>query len=144
MPANRTIPVLLCLGIAPLAVGTAARGKTSPPPGDTVVVKLKPRNGSGVSGTATLTPVDGYPHIVVTLKKPVRVHGSLPAHLHIGPCKIDPNFNVQSLLKNVVHGGSVTVLKYTNWATLRAGTFSIHVHAPNYDVIACGDVPRAR
>ena len=46
-------------------------------------------------------------------------------------------------LKNVVNDSSVTVLKYTTWATLRAGTFSIHIHAPDYDVIACGDIPRA-
>src|SRR5437016_6300894 len=110
------IAILLCLGTAALAIVSTAHGNTSPPPAGAIVVKLKPQHGSGVSGTATLTPVAGYPRIVVKLNTPVRVRGSLPAHLHIGPCKIEPNFNVQSSLKNIVNGSSVTVLKYTTWA----------------------------
>jgi hypothetical protein len=134
---------LAALGLA-VSFATAAGGSTSRSATTTLVVKLNAKNGSGVSGTATVTEHAGHPRIVVTLKRPVRVRGSLPAHLHVGPCTIDPNFNVQSSLTNVVNGSSVTLLKYTTWATFRAGRFSIHVHAPGYTVIACGDVPRSR
>jgi hypothetical protein len=132
--------VLGVLAAAALALTGAAHGTAGAP----LVVQLKARDGSGVSGTATLTRVAGHPRIVIALRRPVRLRGSLPAHLHIGVCRIDPNFNVQSSLHNVVDGRSVTVLEHTTWAELRAGTFSIHVHAPGYRVIACGDVPRAR
>jgi hypothetical protein len=132
--------VSICLGTAVPSAGTAPGGRA----GRTIVVQLKPRNGSGVSGTATLTAVAGHPRVVVTLRRPVRVRGSLPAHLHIGSCAVQPNFNVQSSLENVVGGRSTTVLRYTTWATLQARRYSIHVHAPGYRVISCGDVPRAR
>jgi hypothetical protein len=140
MRRRATLPVagVLCAALAtlPLAAGGSASRS--------LVIELKPRDGSGVSGTATLALVGGHPRIVVVLKQPVPVRGSLPAHLHIGSCAVVPNLNVQSSLRNVVDGRSVTVLRYTSWATLRSRTYSIHVHAPTYDVVACGTVPRAR
>jgi hypothetical protein len=131
----KTLAVVVFAGLVAL---TAAGASGSA--GRTIVVKLKAQHHSGVSGTATLSPAGAHVRIVVRLKTPVKVHGRLPAHLHIGACKVEPNLNVQSSLNDVVKGRSTTVLKFTTWAELRGKTYSIHVHEPTYDVIACGDV----
>jgi hypothetical protein len=151
MERNRTtlvqIASLLVVGVAALWAGSAARGEpaasaAAAPQHAPVVVRLKPRNGSGVSGTATLSSAGTKVHVVLRLSKPVR--GSLPVHLHVGSCKVDPNLNVWESLKNVVKGTSATTLKYTTWATLRGRAYSIHVHEPGYALIACGDLPRPK
>jgi hypothetical protein len=132
------------LGLTAVSLATAARGAARSSAPGVFAVELEPRHGSGVSGTATVTRVGGHPRIVIALRRPVGVRGSLPAHLHLGSCKVQPNLDVQSSLTNVVAGRSVTLLRYTSWTELRTGTFSIHVHAPDYGVIACGNVPRSR
>jgi hypothetical protein len=132
--------VVLSAGVVSLAVGSIASGKPTGAAAAPLVVKLKAMGGSGVAGTATLTSTGKQVRVVVKLNKPVR--GSLPMHLHIGPCRIQPNFNVWESLKNGVKGRSTTVLKYTTWPMLAAKKYSIHVHLPDYTVIACGDLPR--
>lgn len=138
---NTKTALMLCAGVVALGVGSAAHGKAAGTSDEALVVKLKPKHGSGVSGTATLTPLGERMRVVVTLNK--RVRGRLPGHIHKGRCKVEPNLNVQSGLNDIVKGKSVTVLDFTSIETLRAGTFSVHVHAPTYEVIACGDIPRA-
>ncbi len=133
----------LCFCVVALVAGGAADGTPSAPAQKALTIKLKPKGGSGVSGTATLTSVgESSMRVVVRLNKPVRVRGSLLAHLHIGTCKVSPNLNLRAGLNNVVRGRSTTLVDFTPWATLRARKHSIHVHAPDYAVIACGDVPR--
>jgi hypothetical protein len=131
--------VLLCVCGVVLAVGGASHATLAPTRSDVLRVALKPLNGSGVSGTATLTRIGQKVRVVVTLSR--AVPGKLPAHVHIGSCKIQPNLNVLNTLTSVVKGTSVTVLEFTTWKDILARRFSIHVHRPNYDVIACGDVP---
>src|SRR3954453_9668524 len=126
---------VLCAGLAILAADGASGSA-----GRTIVVKLKAEHRSGVSGTATLSPAGTHGRIAVRLRTPLKVRGRLPAHLHIGACKVEPNLNVQSSLNDVVKGRSKTVLKFTTGAELRAKTYSIPVPEPTYDVIACGDV----
>jgi hypothetical protein len=138
---NTKTALLLCACAGALGVASAAYGEAAVPSEQALVVKLKPKHGSGVSGKATLTPLRERVRVVVKLNKPVR--GRLPGHIHKGRCKIELNLNVQSGLNDIVRGKSVTVLQFTSIATLRAGTFSVHVHAPTLDVIACGDIPRA-
>lgn len=136
---NKRAALLLCAGIAAVGVASAAHGEAAVPSDDPLVVKLKPKHGSGVSGTATLTQLGDRVRVVVKLNKPVR--GRLPSHIHKGRCRIEPNLNVRAGLNEVVKGKSVTVLEFTSLKALRAGTFSINVHAPTYAVIACGDIP---
>lgn len=137
---NTKTALLLCAGIAALGVGSAAHGKAAGPSDEALVVKLKPKLGSGVSGTATLTQLGERVRVVVKLN--TRVRGRLPGHIHKGRCRIELNLNVQGGLNDIVKGKSVTILEFTSMATLRAGAFSIHVHAPTLEVIACGDIPR--
>lgn len=130
-----------CTVVAALVAGSSAHGTTSTPAGSMLVVKLKAKGGSGVTGTATLTPAGKKIRVVIKLAR--SVPGSLPAHLHIGLCSIELNVNIREGLNNVVKGTSVTVTS-TAWATLRRGRHSIHVHKSGYvpALIACGDVPR--
>ena len=76
--------VILCVSLASLAIVCSTPGM---PAADVVVVKLKPVDHSGVSGTATLTRLTGdRTRVVIVLDK--REPGKLPAHLHLGPCKV--------------------------------------------------------
>jgi hypothetical protein len=130
--------VILCAGVAALGVVSATPGM---PAADVVVVKLKPVDHSGVSGTATLTRLAGdRTRVVIVLAK--REPGKLPAHLHFGPCKILTS-NIKAGLNDVVKGRSVTTLDLPTWTEIRHTTISVHVHVPSFVVIACGDLPRA-
>lgn len=138
---RRRLAVTVCCAVAVVAVAGTAYGVSAAPADSTLVVKLKAKNRSGVFGAATLARAGKNIRVVVKLSR--SVPGSLPAHLHIGRCSIQPNLNVREGLTNVVKGRSVTVTS-TTWATLRKSRHSIHVHKPGYagTVIACGDVPR--
>jgi len=129
--------VFLCVGLASFGVVSATPGM---PRSNVVVVKLKQVDGSGVSGTATLTHMAGdRTRVVIVLDK--REPGRLPAHLHVGPCKVNSN-NLKAGLNDVVKGRSVTTLDLPTWSEIRRATLSVHVHVPSFYVIACGDVPR--
>jgi hypothetical protein len=136
------IASLLCVSVAAVSIGSVAYGRPSAPAAGALVVKLKAKHGSGVSGTATLTPVGKGFRVALRVKS--RFRGALPAHIHTGPCRIEPTFadpRIWNSLNDVVNGKSVTTIKTTTWKTLRAETFSINVHAPSYTVVACGDIP---
>lgn len=136
--------ILLCVGVASLAIGSVAFGNATTQAGKALVVKLKEKHRSAVSGTVTLTSMGRGMRVALRLNK--RVRGSLPAHIHTGPCRREPTFanpRIYISLMNVVNGKSVTIVTRTKLTTLRAGRFSINVHAPDYSIIACGDIPRA-
>ena len=77
--------LILCVGLAALGAANTTSGMSG---ADVVVVKLKPFDRSGVSGTATLTRLAGdRTRVVIVLDK--REPGKLPAHLHAGPCKVN-------------------------------------------------------
>jgi hypothetical protein len=129
---------VLCVGLAALGVVGASPGMQA---ADVVVVKLKPVNKSGVTGTATLTHLAGErTRVVIVLAK--REPGKLPAHLHFGPCKV-VNSDVKAGLSDVVRGRSVTTLDLPTWTEIRHATLSVHVHVPSFYLIACGELPRA-
>ncbi|MGH3130267.1 MAG: CHRD domain-containing protein [Gaiellaceae bacterium] len=136
--------ILLCVGVAALAVGSAADGKAASPGGKGIVFKLKEKHDSGVSGTARLIPAGSNVRVVLTLSKPSQ--DGLPAHIHTGPCRREPTFanpRIRNSLTSVVNGKSATTVTGTSLKTLRRGSFSINVHSPGYSVIACGDIPGA-
>jgi hypothetical protein len=128
---------------AQTAVGSTD-GKAATHAGTAVVLKLNEKRGSGVSGTATLRRVVKGVRVVVRLSEPVP--GSLPAHIHTGPCSREPTFanpRIWRSLNYVVGGRSATTVG-TTLKTLRARRFSINVHDPESLLpIACGDIPRA-
>lgn len=134
---------VLGVGAAALAVGSAGpRAATSA--STAIIVKLKEKRGSGVSGTATLRAVVRGVRVVLSLNKPVA--GSAPAHIHTGPCSREPTFanpRIWRSLANVVNGRSATTVTGTTLKALRARRFSINVHDPDSLLpIACGDIPR--
>lgn len=106
---------------------------------DEVVVDLEEQNGSGESGTATLTTDGEKTKVVIALEDPSAA--PQPAHIHEGSCAaLDPTPAYG--LENVVGGKSTTVVDRP-LEELRDQDFSINVHesVEKLDVyVACGNV----
>lgn len=104
-----------------------------------VVVDLKEQNGSGESGTATLTTDGEKTKVVIALDNPPAV--PQPAHIHEGSCaELDPNPAYG--LENVVSGMSTTMVDRP-LEELRDADYAINLHksASQLDVyVACGDL----
>jgi Cu/Zn superoxide dismutase len=107
--------------------------------GDTVTVELAEQNGSGESGTATLTAEGAQTRVVLDLSNPVA--DSQPAHIHPGTCaNLDPAPAYP--LPNVENGSSEATVDVT-LGELTSGEFAVNVHESNdaADVyVACGDI----
>jgi hypothetical protein len=108
-----------------------------------VFVMLAEQNGSGESGTATLTPLGNRTKVVLELKG--KVAPRQPAHIHEGSCDklaASPAYG----LSDVGFGTSTSVVN-AKLSDLRRGSFAINVHESasaigNY--IACGDIGTGR
>jgi hypothetical protein len=113
-----------------------------PVPLTPVTVSLQSVGALGVSGTATLTPVDAITtRVVLDIKNSPAGAGPLPAHIHLGSCA--NTGGVYEGLDSVVDGHSTSEVGAI--APLRRGEFSINVHDPrdpDWPVVACGDIPR--
>ena len=125
--------VSLALLLTLALVGSAA-AQSAP-----VTVTLATQNNSGVSGTATLTPMGNQTHVVLAITgEPAG--GSEPAHIHVGSC---PTVGaVKYPLTNVVNGTSTTTVN-APLATLTAGAYAINVHQSVANIktyVACGDI----
>jgi hypothetical protein len=140
--------VLLLMPLAALAAcgggsdgnggGASAHSAAS---GDEVVVDLEEVEGSGESGTATLTAMGGETRVVLELMNPTT--DSQPAHIHEGSC--GPSLNPEPLhgLVNVINGRSETVVARP-LSELTAGGLAINVHESNSALetyVACGNLP---
>ncbi len=105
-------------------------------------LELTEQNGSGQSGTATLTPVgDERTKIVMELSNPPAV--PQPAHVHPGPC--DDLGDPVAALANVVRGRSETTVPLS-FAELRRGDLVVHAHKSEreYSIsVACAPIPEA-
>lgn len=106
-----------------------------------MTVELAELNGSGESGTATLTGTDGgKTRVVLDLKNPTT--GSQPAHIHRGNCaKLDPKPRYG--LVNAMDGKSETIVGEP-LSELTGGGLAINVHQSNDDLgtyVACGNLP---
>jgi len=121
---------------APLAVDAkkASGAKTFP---------ISAQNGSGETGTVTLTP-DGSDKTTVTVALTGAPAAAQPAHIHPGSCaKLDPAPKYP--LTNVVGGKSTTIVD-VSLASLTSGTFAVNVHKSTEDLkdyVACGDLASA-
>ena len=107
--------------------------------GNSVTVDLAELNGSGESGTATLTAEDQQTRVVLELSNPAS--DSQPAHIHKGTCaNLDPAPAFG--LPNVESGMSEATVDVTLDA-LESGEYAINVHKSNDEVdvyVACGDI----
>jgi hypothetical protein len=129
--------IAVLLAVLALAVLPAASHASS----KHITVTMNALNGSGQSGTATLTRASGG-HITVTIDLNGEPTGaSEPAHIHPGTCA-NVNPVPKAVLSPVVDGRSVTTLPAP---TSNPGARSILVHkgtgADMKTYVACGDIP---
>ncbi len=133
-----TIVVVAALAFIGLSTGGAyAQGAG---PANRAVIQLAEQNGSGQTGTATLTgTADGKLMVMVELSNGTSV--AQPAHIHNGTCaNLDPKPVYP--LTSLTNGVSDTTVD-VSMETLMAGQYAINVHksGPEASVyVACGDI----
>lgn len=125
MGAALTVVVAACGG----GSGTAAK-----------TVNLAVLNGSGVSGTATLTDA-GNGQTQVVIKVDAAGNAAMPAHVHPGTCAtIDPKPKYP--LSDVKDGASTTTIAVP-LAELTKTAFAVNLHKSADEIktyTACGDI----
>jgi hypothetical protein len=103
--------------------------------GKPMTIQIGEQNGSGESGTAKLTPLEGGKTRVEISLKGESKNMTQPAHIHDGSCaNLDPD--------NVVNGKSTTVVP-VGMDELTSGKNAINVHKSTEDIktyVACGDI----
>ena len=128
--------IVLVLGVA---AGCGGDDDESAGGGNTVTVDLAELNGSGESGTATLTAEGPQTRVVLELSNPAS--DSQPAHIHKGTCdNLDPAPAFG--LPNVESGMSEATVDVTLDA-LESGEYAVNVHKSNDEAdvyVACGDI----
>jgi hypothetical protein len=107
---------------------------------DGLELQLAEQNGSGQSGSATLTPAgDGGTTIVVELASPPAE--PQPAHVHDGTC--DAIGDVVAPLESLVAGDSETTVSLP-LEELRRGDLIVHAHKSEAELdvsVACAPIP---
>ncbi|MEO7664228.1 MAG: hypothetical protein ABIV26_03815 [Candidatus Limnocylindrales bacterium] len=118
-----------------LVVGACGGGGTA-----AKTVTLATLNGSGVSGTATLTDA-GSGQTLVVIKVEAGGNADMPAHVHPGTCTtLDPKPKYP--LNDVKDGASTTTIAVA-LADLTKSAFAVNLHKSAEDVAtytACGDI----
>jgi hypothetical protein len=106
------------------------------------VFAIAVQNGSGESGTVTLTPVGDKTRVDLALVG-APADTPQPAHVHPGPCaKLDPKPKYP--LAPVVDGFSTTTLDVPI-GQLTSGDFAVNVHKSSSEIakyVACGDLTK--
>jgi hypothetical protein len=109
---------------------------------ETLSLELVEQNGSGQSGTATLTPArEGSTRIVVELANPPAA--PQPAHVHDGTC--EDIGDVVAPLESLSEGESESEVMMS-LEELGAGNLIVHAHKSEaeFDVsVACAEIPVA-
>jgi hypothetical protein len=107
----------------------------------TLNVPLATLNGSGVSGSATLTDMGAQTQVVITVTgEPTSA--SEPDHIHVGQCGATLGA-VKFPLKNVEGGTSTTVVNVA-LSDLQNGAYAINLHESAANIanyVACGNIP---
>ncbi len=107
-----------------------------------VTVVMKEETGSGESGTATLTAMEGNRVRINIGLKGENATGKQPAHVHAGTCAKPGAVKIP--LKDVILGKSNTVVGGTI-ASLTAGNMIINVHESAKNMgkyVACGAITK--
>jgi hypothetical protein len=132
--------IVVLFALVLVTVGLAAcGGDDDEAAGDEVTVELSEFDGSGQSGTATLTSEGEQTRVVVSIDDPVSP--SQPAHIHEGTCDDltpEPAFG----LPNVADGSSETTVD-TSLESLTDGTYAINLHMSDEDLAtytSCGNI----
>ncbi|MEK6275578.1 MAG: hypothetical protein AABM30_09590 [Actinomycetota bacterium] len=125
------------------AAGCGSSGDKASSGSDEVTVTLGEQNGSGESGSATLTKVGAQTKVVINLESMSASMGSVaqPAHIHHGSCvNLDPT--PAYALADVKNGKSTSTVGAT-LDDLGSGGFAINVHMSSAQIqtyVACGDI----
>ena len=128
------------LVIAPATVALAAcGGDDDEAGGDDVTVELAEFDGSGQTGTATLTADGEQTRVVIAVDSPLS--DSQPAHIHEGTCDDltpEPAYG----LPNVAAGSSDSTVD-VSLDTLTDGDYAINLHMSDDDLAtytSCGEI----
>lgn len=109
----------------------------------TLTINIDAQNGSGESGTATLTQMGADLKVVIALKGAPATTPQ-PAHIHDGTCA--DLKGVVYPLSNVVAGASTTTVKGVTIDKLLGGTYAINVHESAANIgkyVACGGIAKS-
>jgi hypothetical protein len=126
----------------PAAATAASMATYQPGSGrsDTMTIQIKAQNGSGETGTASLTRLGAKTRVVIGIKGE-NATGKQPAHVHMGTCaKLDPKPTYP--LHDVVLGKSNTVID-ASFDELVTSPMAINVHESAANLgkyVACGDI----
>lgn len=132
-----------CGGKSTNSSGTLTESAGGGPGGKPVVVKLDEQNGSGESGTATLTAQGDATKVVLALENPA-ASTPQPAHIHKGSCD-NLNPTPEYPLANVADGASTATVNVA-LDELDGGGFAINIHKSEPEVktyVACGDIGKS-
>lgn len=139
MPALVRITGLLAIALASLALVACGGDDDGEAGSDEVTVELAEFEGSGQSGTATLTAEGDRTRVVVSVDDPIS--DSQPAHIHEGTCDnltAEPAYG----LPNVAAGSSESTVDAT-LDSLTSGEYAINLHMSDDDLAtytSCGDI----
>ena len=137
---SKFVRIASVLAIALATVALAACGDDDDEAGgDDVTVELAEFDGSGQTGTATLTADGEQTRVVIAVDSPVS--DSQPAHIHEGTCDDltpEPAYG----LPNVTAGSSDSTVD-VSLDTLTDGEYAINLHMSDDDLAtytSCGDI----
>jgi opacity protein-like surface antigen len=126
--------------VAALAFAAVVQLASAAAATSTLTVALGAQNGSGESGTATLTQAGSDVTVVIALTGAPATTPQ-PAHIHQGTCA---NLGgVAYPLTTIVNGSSTTTVKGVTIDTLLGGSYAINVHESTENIgkyVACGNV----
>ena len=126
----------MAAGLALVVLGACAAS----PSGAPVTLPLRELNGSGVSGTVTMSAIDDG-HTFVEVDVAAAGHPNMPAHIHPGTCAElvpQPKYALQS----VIAGRSSTAVAASLEELLSGGqALNVHMSNEQMDVYsACGEL----
>ena len=133
------VATLLAIAIATLALVACGSDDDDAAAGDDVTVELAEFEGSGQTGTATLTADGEMTQVVISIDSPIA--DSQPAHIHEGTCDDltpEPLYG----LPNVTDGSSDSTVD-VSLDTLTSGEYAINLHMSDEDLAtytSCGDI----
>ena len=136
---SRFVLIASVLAMALATVALAACGGDDEAGGDDVTVELAEFDGSGQTGTATLTADGEQTRVVIAVDSPVS--DSQPAHIHEGTCDDltpEPAYG----LPNVTAGSSDSTVD-VSLDTLTDGDYAINLHMSDDDLAtytSCGEI----
>jgi len=132
------IASLLVIALATVALA-ACGGDDDEAGGDDVTVELAEFDGSGQTGTATLTADGEQTRVVIAVDSPLS--DSQPAHIHEGTCDDltpEPAYG----LPNMAAGSSDSTVD-VSLDTLTDGDYAINLHMSDDDLAtytSCGEI----